>query len=724
MLSLKRYFILTLFLQIVLSKTIMASYSMDMMDDILNLDFGTLRNTKVDSVSKLAQTLPDSPANLTIITKEQIKKRGYRNLADLLNDVASFNVVHFSNAGVSTSVGIRGITGQQYFKILQDGIEIDMTQSNDVSVGMNYPLFGIKRVEVLSGGASVIYGADAVSGVINLVTNLEYGTSSQISYGTNGYIYGDIRYATKLNQNSFVIQAHTHRDQDYRFQELYPEHYNYMSLENSSGEVIQSSEDRDFNYSPTETKSASFLLKSENWSFGGHYSKMVDSTYISLTGGNELADKDSNMINELRGVYFKYRHNINSKIELSSTISYDATELDAESYYINVYTNYEEGYKYYISERFAIDEVLTILVGNHSILFGLSAEHFYSMPKSSNLEVPYLNKSATYNGSDIPVEYFQDSWSNFGVFLQDQIKINKSFQLSLAGRLSKNDNYGNNFTQRSALIYSQNSSTTHKFIYSQSFLAPSSGYKYQHYGYNLNPNDGTRDWDTNSYQVNYARIINSELEPEESTNIEYNFLKWFGDNIFLTTSLYQNEIHEMMADRRLSNITDVLEDTTFLKVKQRYNNREVNIYGGDISIFYKENFDVFSIDSWINWAYIDGFQTENSQKSEIPYIKTHTVNLGGTLSYKNFDITPSFKWVSGLNSGAIDKEDSSKVLKGEGYLIGSLFLKYRYDNRIDFSLNIKNIFDKRYFDIRKSTSSSFETAQAERLTIFSMKVDF
>ena len=697
---------------------------MDMMDDILNLDFGALRNTKVKSVSKLAQTLPDSPANLTIITKEQIKKRGYRNLADLLNDIASFNVLYFANAGLQSSIGIRGITGQQYFKILKDGIEIDMTQSNDVSVGMNYPLFGIKRVEVLFGGASVIYGADAVSGVINIVTDLEYGISSQISYGTNGYIYGDIRYATKLNQNSFVIQAHTHRDQNYRFPELYPEIYNSMTLTNSSGEVVQSSEERDFSYSPTETKSASFLLKSDHWSFGGHYSKIVDSTYISLTGGNELADKNSNMINELRGVYFKYLYNINLKTKFSSTISYDATELDAESYYINIYTDYKEGYKYYISERFALDEVLTILADNHSIIFGLSAEHFYSMPKSFDLEVPYLDESATYKGSDIPVEYFQESWNNFGVFVQDQIKIGESFQLSLAGRFNINENYENSFTQRSALIYNQNGSTTHKFIYSQSFLAPSTGDKYQHYGYILNPNDGTRDWDTNSYQVDYARIINPDLEPEESTNIEYNFLKWFGNNIFLTTSLYQIEIYNMMGDRRISNVTDSLKDTTFLKAKQQYNNKEAKIYGGDISLYFKENFESFSVDSWINWAYIDGYQTENSKKSELPYIKTHTINLGGTLSYNNFDITPSLKWVSGLNSGAIDREDSSKVLKGNGYLVSSLFLKYRYDNRIDFMINIKNLFDKRYFDVRKSSSSSFETAQAERLTIFSIKMDF
>ena len=67
-------------------------------------------------------------------------------------------------------IGIRGMMGNNYFKVLQDGIEINQTDGEIMSISMQYPLFGIERVEILYGAASVLYGADAMSGVINLIS--------------------------------------------------------------------------------------------------------------------------------------------------------------------------------------------------------------------------------------------------------------------------------------------------------------------------------------------------------------------------------------------------------------------------------------------------------------------------------------------------------------------------------------------------------------------------
>jgi iron complex outermembrane receptor protein len=704
----------------------LSAYNMDMMDEIFNLDIHSLQDIKVESVSKFSQSIPETPANLQIITKDQIEKRGYRNLLDLIDDIAGFNTMKFANAGLYSSVGIRGITGQNYFKILRDGVEIDMTQSELVSVGMNYPLFGIQRAEILIGGASVIYGADAVSGVINLVTDLEYGLSSKISYGTGNYFYGDMRYSTKVNDNIFSFGVHSHKDGDYDFENIYPKLFPKIDVL-LNGEIIQSKNDRDFNYRPVHTKSAYFLLKSDNWSFGGSYSRTEDSTYISLTEEattTELMERNSNMLNEMRNIYFKYNFNLGKFGELSSTLSYDATELLPESYYINLYSNYNRAYKYFLSERFAIDEVWSKKIENHSLLFGLSFEHFYSMPKSFDLERPFLDTNAFYPGSETPVNYYKTSWQNMALFFQDQIEFGKNLQLSLAGRFNENGEYKDSFSPRVALIYNKDMVTTHKIIFSQSFLAPSIHIRYNHYGYLLTKNDGSRNWDQNQYQVSSARVPNSDLEPEKSLNIEYNLIHWLNDNLLFTLSLYQIELYNMVRDRTIYNVTDILEDVTFLKAKQQFNNSEALMYGGEVSFVYRKNFQNFDFDGWLNYSYIDGYEKIDGKKSELPFVKNSLLNLGGTISYKNFDITPSFKFVSSINSAINESDNQSKKIKEEGYFLSNLFTKYRYNDNIEFMGNIYNIFDKRYFDVRKSGSSIYRTPQTQRTFIFSIKYTF
>ncbi|MGE4383605.1 MAG: TonB-dependent receptor plug domain-containing protein, partial [Arcobacter sp.] len=146
-------------------------YKFDLLDDIFDLDLEQLQQIKVNSASKYSQNLNFTPAKMIVITKEQIEQRGYRSIDELLNDLPAIQILNHADSGIMNQIGIRGIMGNNYFKILQDGIEINQTDGEIMSVSMQYPLFGIERVEILYGAASVIYGADAISGVINLISS-------------------------------------------------------------------------------------------------------------------------------------------------------------------------------------------------------------------------------------------------------------------------------------------------------------------------------------------------------------------------------------------------------------------------------------------------------------------------------------------------------------------------------------------------------------------------
>ncbi|MGD9654953.1 MAG: TonB-dependent receptor plug domain-containing protein, partial [Sulfuricurvum sp.] len=136
-------------------------YKIDLMDDVFGLDLYDLQKLQVSSASKTAQSLNFTPAKVIVVSKEQIEDRGYRGLDELLNDLPGFQVMRYADSGILNQIGIRGVMGTNYFKVLQDGIEIDQTDGEVLSHGMQYPLFGIERVEVLYGPASVVYGADA-----------------------------------------------------------------------------------------------------------------------------------------------------------------------------------------------------------------------------------------------------------------------------------------------------------------------------------------------------------------------------------------------------------------------------------------------------------------------------------------------------------------------------------------------------------------------------------
>lgn len=215
-----------IFFLLILSSLLKANeYNFDLMDDIFDLDLEQLQQIKVNSASKTSQNLNFTPARMIIITKEQIEQRGYKSLDELLNDLPAIQILNHADSGIMNQIGIRGIMGNHYFKILQDGIEINQTDGEVMSASMQYPLFGIERVEILYGAASVVYGADAMSGVINLINSSKENGQTGVWLGEKGYKYFYATQALKANEGLLSYKAHFHTDQDYDLEKEYPSDY-------------------------------------------------------------------------------------------------------------------------------------------------------------------------------------------------------------------------------------------------------------------------------------------------------------------------------------------------------------------------------------------------------------------------------------------------------------------------------------------------------------------
>ncbi|HEX4877554.1 MAG TPA: TonB-dependent receptor [Chitinophagaceae bacterium] len=147
----------------------------------------TLLEEAVVTANKYERKQSETGKVVTVITRQELDKNSGRTLAELLNSVAGVNIIGANNIqGTNLTVSFRGSSAGNVL-ILVDGIPV-----NDPSVITNYFDLNFitpgqaERIEILKGGQSTLYGSDAVAGVINIITRRQ----SQNGVTVNGNFSG------------------------------------------------------------------------------------------------------------------------------------------------------------------------------------------------------------------------------------------------------------------------------------------------------------------------------------------------------------------------------------------------------------------------------------------------------------------------------------------------------------------------------------------------------
>lgn len=142
--------------------------------DLQNLSLEQLMELEVVvGASKFEQKTSDAPASVTIITADDIKRMGFRNMFEVLNSVRSFYNSYDRNYDY---IGIRGLNkiGNYNTGILVtvDGHRINDSVYDTVGFHQDFiiDLENIERVEIIRGPSSSLYGSNALFGVINVIT--------------------------------------------------------------------------------------------------------------------------------------------------------------------------------------------------------------------------------------------------------------------------------------------------------------------------------------------------------------------------------------------------------------------------------------------------------------------------------------------------------------------------------------------------------------------------
>lgn len=132
-------------------------------------------DTLVVTAAGFEQKLTDAPASISVITREDLSKRPYMTLLDAVRDLEGVDVGETRDKTGQGSISMRGM-GADYTLILINGRR--QNNNGDIypnSFGGNQfnhipPLDAIERIEVIRGPAATLYGADAMGGVINIIT--------------------------------------------------------------------------------------------------------------------------------------------------------------------------------------------------------------------------------------------------------------------------------------------------------------------------------------------------------------------------------------------------------------------------------------------------------------------------------------------------------------------------------------------------------------------------
>ncbi len=159
--------------------------------DISTLDLEALLAFETDVASLTAQTLRDSPAIITVISREEITRVGARDLMDVLALVpgVGFGV---DVQGV-VGIGFRGLWGHEgKVLLLIDGQPMNELLYGSLQFGGHLPVELIERVEIIRGPGSVVYGGFAELAVIDVITR----SAASLDGGAVGASYGRMRDTT------------------------------------------------------------------------------------------------------------------------------------------------------------------------------------------------------------------------------------------------------------------------------------------------------------------------------------------------------------------------------------------------------------------------------------------------------------------------------------------------------------------------------------------------
>jgi vitamin B12 transporter len=259
----------------------------------------TAQETALDEVivssPRIALAFDEQSRTVTVISAQDIEQSGSATLVDVLRQVAGIDIRSRGTQDVQSDIYVRG-GGFDQTLLLIDGIKVDDPQTGHHTLNAIIPLDMIERVEILKGAAGRVYGQNAFTGAINIVTkkSTKEGMKAVISGGSYGYQKVALLVSDVRDSSNHTLYLESISSDGYRYNtDYYIQNYLWKSNWETSGhpiELIASFNNRHFGAN-------GFYAKPEN-------TDQYEVTQSSLLGISTSFQPNSNLLIQPK-VYWK-----------------------------------------------------------------------------------------------------------------------------------------------------------------------------------------------------------------------------------------------------------------------------------------------------------------------------------------------------------------------------------------------------------------------------------
>lgn len=615
--------------------------------DLTEMSLENLMEIKIATVygaSKYEQKVTEAPSSVSIIMADDIKKYGYRTLADLLRSVRSFYIINDRNYSYA---GVRGFgrPGDYNSRIL---LLVDGHRTNDniydsAFIGTEGIIDAdlIDRVEVIRGPGSSLYGSNAFFAVVNIITRRGrdvQGVEASGEAASYTTYKGRVSYGKQYQNGLDMIVSGTGYDskgQDLYYRELDPA-FSTDPRATNSGVAEHADYDR-FN---------SFFTKASyrDMIFTGAYSSRTKGIPTGAYGVDY--NVAGNKTTDARGYGdIKYEHGIGSQTDLTARVYYDSYAYTGDYLYSGV-LNKDEAYGSWWGGELRLT---THVFDVHRIVAGAEYQDNLRQDQRNYDEAPYAS-------------YLDDKRASrrTACYAQDEIALTKHVIANVGARYDHYDTFGGTMNPRLAVIYNPLSTSSIKFLYGTAFRAPNVFEQYYSALTSVPP-----------------EVANPDLKPEKIATYELVYEQYIGESFRGTAEGFYYEIK------------DLINLTTNTAGDLQYE----NIAGSRT-----KGFELELEKKWTNG--VNGRISYSIQRS----IDTTTGEILTNSPEQLAKLNITVPIVSSRVFAGIEEQYTSRRKTVQGNYASEFFItnvtlfSRQLIDRLELSVSVYNLFDKRYGD--------------------------
>jgi outer membrane receptor for ferrienterochelin and colicin len=713
-------------------------------DLIFSIDSSRL---KIISAGRISKNLDELPLTVYVVSHEEILRNQYTSLIDVLNSLPGITTSQPGTGELGESFQIWGLTGNLYTKILINGLPVKPSVVTGMPIGSQLPIRQADRIEVIYGTSSSVYGADAVSGVINIITKeADKGTfvRGDISLGEDGYNYMNFFLGGKGGKNNNILQYNfyggkaEYNDMDIKYadEEVYnPLNYYQQQgmtfdLGGTSYEPLEITESvlRENNIDPDEFKSQYYGKYYEGSVTRPVMEAMASEAHmmglqmkfrgIGLSYDNMYRRTHSSL--GLSPVFYKYNNPQNywgeaiQRFTLSYTRDFNrfssSTQLNNLVYQMDhnssqgltFLNNTDKVYRYSASTDLSLEQVFSAsLIKNLELVVGLSWQQSTNLPVTNYLWAPFDKRD--YKALSERVIIRDTILGSFGMNPVNFSNISEFFQFYyilkkfrfLGGiRYDINTLYGNRLSPQLGILFKTGKKFSFHLSAGSAYKAPPSSIVYQSLAYSLDAD-----------RIEYLIVPDRELKPEKFSTLELGINR----PVFKRGMIHQTFFYYRITDHIVPE-TLPMSDFNYINavndsVRSWVNNQQSisNVVGSQTTLMFNDLIRAVHLDAELSLSFLN-------RQDHLPHVMEIVTNYlslmpkhSGKLKVslypvKNLYVHVESLWMTKWLRLLIPFEDLYNELfkKTDGYYAVNVLTSYNISDNLGIFLKITNLFDEKY----------------------------